>query len=92
MCASSAVEARMGDAPDQLRCYALAQQATVGDAPDAKRFFPSDTQKSWETCRGMAKAEASERLVQELVEKDPSFRKARSAEADIDGAGGDEWL
>lgn len=64
---------------DQLRCCALARQATQGDAPkavcsDVSQSF-SAAQRSWELCRGMAKAEASAALLQELADKDPSFRK-----------------
>lgn len=65
---------------DQLRCCALARQATKGDAPKAtvpesEQSFSAAQQRSWEMCRGMAKAEASEALLQELADKDPTFRK-----------------
>ncbi|CAK9035789.1 unnamed protein product [Durusdinium trenchii] len=68
---------------DQLRCCALARQALHGDAP----VEPSESKRrvvgglaalelqSWQSCRGMGKVEAEGRLVQELTEKDPTFRK-----------------
>jgi hypothetical protein len=49
---------------DQLRCCALARQATKGDAPKAavpesEQSFSAAQQRSWEMCRGMAKALAT---------------------------------
>eukprot|EP00434_Breviolum_minutum_P000836 symbB.v1.2.000736.t1/scaffold36.1/size400579/8 len=71
----------IGFEDDQLRCYGLAQQATRGDAPAASGQGALTALGSWEECRGMPKAEASEKLLKELAEKDPTFRKVVPAAA-----------